>query len=484
LRRTGASTLPDISESHDLNALAPWAREVAITLARVASDVAIVIDGEGVIRTVAESGSPLPAGCNAWVGQRWVDTVTADTRRKIELLLDEVRASGVTQRREVSHPAAEGDSLPLSWTAIRLGDRGPVIAVGRDLRAVASIQQRFVEAQQEMEQAYWQRRAADSRYRLLFHAARDAVFVLDAQDLSVIEGNEAAERVFGGSDGALAGRPLADLLPEPARNAALELVAKARSSGSAGEIGLRTAPDRPSLCLSATPFRAGDRLQLLVRAHESGEGDGGVLPPMMRRLVEAMPDAVVITDSVGRIVMGNPAFVTLVHGASESALKARLLPEVVDDVQGAWASTIERTREHGLCLRVPLRIHAADRHVEVEVSATLLTEGEQQHLGFTLRLLEAAAPVRGVVLEAWPGLTDLRTRIGAVPLAGLLHEASEAVERQLILTALRKARNGLEAAADLLSLTPAALVGRLEALEIGARGSDDPAGAGPPLDSA
>lgn len=145
----------DARDTSNLDVLSPFAREVAETLARVSSDIALVIDEHGVIRTVAESGAPLQPSTDAWVGRRWVDTVTADTRRKIELLLDEAQSSGITQRREVNHPGTEGDDVPVAWTAIRLGEHGPVVAVGRDLRAVAAIQRRFLDAQQEMELDYW-----------------------------------------------------------------------------------------------------------------------------------------------------------------------------------------------------------------------------------------------------------------------------------------------------------------------------------------
>lgn len=149
---TADSLAPD-----PLSALSPLATEVAATMARIASDIAIVIDGDGIIRSVAEGAAPLSATpwVSDWVGRRWVDTVTADTRLKIEALLSELRTSGVTQRREVNHPLADGDQVPVAWAAIRLGDAGPVVAVGRDLRAVAAIQRRFLDVQHDMERDYW-----------------------------------------------------------------------------------------------------------------------------------------------------------------------------------------------------------------------------------------------------------------------------------------------------------------------------------------
>ena len=77
------------------------------------------------------------------MGRHWVDTVTGETRRKIELLLNEARAGGFSRSREVNHPSPSGPDIPVAYAAVQLGEGGPVLAVGRDLRAVAAIQQRF-----------------------------------------------------------------------------------------------------------------------------------------------------------------------------------------------------------------------------------------------------------------------------------------------------------------------------------------------------
>mgnify|MGYP000977602329 CR=1 FL=1 len=50
------------SDRDRLGALSPLAQEVAEVIARVASDVALVIDQQGVIRSVSEGSSTLPAG--------------------------------------------------------------------------------------------------------------------------------------------------------------------------------------------------------------------------------------------------------------------------------------------------------------------------------------------------------------------------------------------------------------------------------------
>ncbi len=466
---------PDTASPVNFDALSPVAKEVAQAMARVASDIALVIDRDGVIRSVAEGASPLPAECSHWVGRRWVDTVSTDTRRKIEMLLDEVGSSAISQRREVNHPTGDGDSVPMAWTAIRLGEHGPVVAVGRDLRAVAAIQRRFLDSQHEMELDYWQRRHADNRYRTLFNVARDAVMVLDADTLRVIEANEAARGLLRApeSQPIASGQPVTSLVPEVARAPLAELLGTARTSGRGGEIRLRMATVGPTWDVSATPFIMGERQNLLLRARDHDDGIDAE-PAIMRTLVESTTDAIVITDSAGHIQMANPAFLTLVHQPSEARVKGQGLADVVGDRDGSWRDTLARTRLEGLCPRTALTVmRDGDFGIGVEVVSTVLTDGDQELLGFTLRTVEPPRPVGPMYsVQAWPELDALRAQVGLVPLAHLLHDAAGAVERQMIRTALRQAAGQVSVAARLLCVDVQVLSARMQQLDLWADGSD------------
>jgi len=146
-------------ESADLAALSNWAPELAETFVVLASDIALVLDGQGTIRKMAQhAGRPLLADAD-WVGRLWVDTASIDSRPKVRQILAEVASTGVARRREINHPQpAPAPSLALAYTAIRLGEEGPTLAVGHDLREQAAMQQRFLIAQQALEQSYWQSR--------------------------------------------------------------------------------------------------------------------------------------------------------------------------------------------------------------------------------------------------------------------------------------------------------------------------------------
>ena len=263
----------DASPKPDLGNLSPLAREVASALSRVASNVALVVDASGRIVAAAEGSVPLRASCGAWEGLSWIDTVTGESRHKIAGLLDEVSRDGLTQPREVNHPTRSGVDIPLVWTAIRLGSEGLILAVGRDMRSVSEIQRRFMDAQHEMERDYWQRRHADARFHVFFHADVDALIAVDAGSLAVLETNEAARALLG-DRGLAAGRRLMSLLPPAARPAVSGLLSGVRASGRPAEVRVALSEGGTDCDLAATPITVGDWSGLLLRGRRPAQGAG------------------------------------------------------------------------------------------------------------------------------------------------------------------------------------------------------------------
>jgi hypothetical protein len=164
------------AELSDLAAMAALAPLLAQAFVSLACDIALVLDPQGIITYVAhsETGSLIPIGA-VWIGSRWTETVTLETRSKIEGLLTDVAASGRAQRREVTLSSTAGATIPVSYAALRLGPAGPTLAVGRDLRAAASLQERFLKAQRELEQGYRVALGAAEKVAPVRHAGGQAL---------------------------------------------------------------------------------------------------------------------------------------------------------------------------------------------------------------------------------------------------------------------------------------------------------------------
>jgi transcriptional regulator PpsR len=448
----------------DLTALSDCAAELAEVMVSLASDIALVIDDDGVIRSVAQSGAaPLAPGMERWVGRAWADTVTGDTRRKIELMLTDLNLTGVARRREVNVSGASG-TIPLAYTAMRLGHGGPVIAVGRDLRAVAAIQQRFLDAQQDLERSYWRARQLESRYRLLFQVATDAVMTVEATSLRIVEANHAAAACFGRGGAALAGQGAVAGFEPASRPAVQALLDSARASGRPAEIPARLAGGGP-VAVSATPFRARDGMRLLLRVrHAEPAGAGSPeLAIALARLVDTTRDGVAVTDSAGRIQVANPAFVTLVGAASEDQVRGRAIADWLGRIDSDVPTLIAGVHGHGIAelVRTQLRREGGQGAIEVDVAAALLTEGDQECFGFTLRpcgsAADAAAERRRTRLAS--ALAVLEGALAAeAPASGLLREAQRIVQRHFVALALERSGGDAEAAAALLGMNATELV--------------------------
>ncbi|MGJ7506191.1 transcriptional regulator PpsR [Variovorax sp. GT1P44] len=444
----------------DLAALAAWAPELARTFVSLSSDIALIVDPSGVIRNVAQGeGDPLAPLAYDWVGQRWADTVSCDTRAKIESMLQEVTSTGIARRREVNHPFHHGVSIPVAYSAIRFGSDGPVLAIGRDLRTIAAIQQRFLDSQQEMELGYWRARQAETRYRLLFQVATDAVLVVDGHTLRILEANQAASRMFDIASEHLTDRPATIGFEERSRASVEELLVSARGSGQTGEIRARLVGKVTMTHVAATPFRADDTMRLLVRVRAVDTPDlSTTLSHSLTRLVDDSSDGVVVTDSGGRVLLANPAFLSLVRLNREAEVKGLPIMDWLGMPDRPLAALLPQVRKDGLVRRIRSWIKVAHAPVaRVEISAALLTEGDQECIGFTIHRTEEARDDERSPYEMNLALQRLAGRVGRAPLAELVAEAAVLAERHFIETALAQARDDETDAATLLGITPAEL---------------------------
>ena len=434
----------------DLSALSDWAPQLAEAFVSLASDIALVIDQNGVVLNVTQGGaSPLAPSAHEWVG-----------RAKVGLLLKDVVTTGFARRREVNHPSSAGADIPVAYTAMRLGEQGPVLVVGRDLRAVAAIQQRFVDVQQEMERGYWRTRQSEARYRLLFQVANDAVLVVDAETLNILEANDAAAQLFDMAVAQLQGRPVTFGFENRSRGAVEELLLTSRRLGQPAEIRARLNGKVSTTHVAATPFRTDDAMRLLVRVRPLDTPESPAnRSATLARTVDAAMDSVVVTDSSGRILAANPAFLSLVQVDAEVEVKGRALQDWIEGTGQIFDVFIPQVQRLGIARHSVSRVRRADAQpVMVEISAALLAEGDQECIGFTIRALPhaAAAPASEAVELLGAAVERLAARLGEVALPELLREVAALVERHAIQTAAR--RSGDDAAtASALGITGASL---------------------------
>ena len=461
------------------NSLGDLDADIAGKLIAAAADVALIVDGEGIIQDVASKGEELAeTGLKDWVGKLWIDTVTVESRPKIEALLREM--SGDRPRaRQVNHPSSSGQDVPILYSAVPVGEAGRLVAVGRDLRTVAALQQRLVEAQQSMEREYSRLRHAETRYRLLFQLAAEAVVIVDAATLRVIEANPATAEQTGLPAGKIVGRPLPDLFaPESAENLRTVL-ASVRATGRPEDVQVQLFDRKSEVRVTASLFRQERSSHFLLRIGAIQVGAGAIIVPKTKSrlltVVENLPDGFVVTGLDQRILTVNQAFLDLAQLATEELARGEPLDRWLGrsgvDVSVLTASL----REHGSVQRFMTVLRGEYGSIEeVEVSAVAVASGDQPCFGLTIRHAgRRTRPDTPRLSDMQNSVSHLTELVGRVSLKDLVRETTDVVERLCIEAALELTDDNRASAAEMLGLSRQSLYAKLRRYGIGDLPSDE-----------
>ena len=470
---------------HPFEAPGKWLAEVdpetASRLVTAASDMALVIDEHGLIQDLAFGSDELSLeleGCESWRGQPWTVAVTVESRPKIEALLREAGGEDIPRWRQVNHPSSRGADVPVLYSAIRVGGAGRVVAVGRDLRAVAMIQQRLVDAQQSMERDYWRMRQVETRYRLLFQTASEAVLIVDATTGKVLEANPSAGEYLRDAGRGPVGQVFPGWFDADSAQAVRSLLAAARASGRADEVRARLAEGGREFRVSASLFRQEDQPLLLVRLSPAADASISALPKLkttLLKVAESVPDALVVTGPDGRVVTANRAFLELAQLATEEQARGESLDRWLGRPGVDLSVLIANLRQHGTVRLFATTLRGEyGSTAEVEISAVALVNGEQPCLGFTIRNVgrRLSGELRSGGRELPRSVEQLTELVGRVSLKDLVREATDVIERLCIEAALELTGDNRASAAEMLGLSRQSLYVKLRRYGLGDLGPD------------
>ena len=437
--------------------LSEWAPELAQTMVSLGGDIALVIDERGIIQRVDQRAlTPLACDAHEWIGHRWSDTVTVESRPKLERLMAEATATCATKKREVNHNSRTGGaSVPVAYTAIRLGSRGPILAVGRDLGISAALQQRFLGAQQEMERNYSRARQSEARYRLLFQVATDAVIVVDGVTLTIVEANQSACELFDLTPAQIMGQNAVFGFERASREAVNALLVTALESGQSAETRANLMGKVSSTSVTATPFRVVDSKQLLVRIRATSSlGSPSALGATLARLVDSATDGVAVTNVAGCILMANAAFLRLVHAGTEASVRGHPIADWISVPGVPFSDVLSRVqRERMLDFMSSTALQSDAQLKPVEVAATLLSEMDPPCIGFSVRVAPClSGELASTVERMQAAVKVLCDQVGSEALPELMRRAAEVLQRNFIHVAMERAGADLNKAASLLGI--------------------------------
>jgi transcriptional regulator PpsR len=442
---------------------------------QASADLVLWLDPEGRITEVRPRMPLGDADLKGWVGRSWAETVLPDTRAKVGQLLEEARATGVSRSRQVNQTLPQGGDVPIACTGVLLEDEGGFLVLGRNLQALSDLQRRLVEAQQALERDYWRLRQMESRYRLLFQRASDALIVVDAESLRIIDVNRSAAQVFGVPARKLTGRILPDdvgLAREEAAEVRRHLEG-IRDLGR-GESVTFSAPAGGGWRLDGSILRDEREGIILVHLQEVGPGDQGVgaAPPGLSPslLLEGSPDPLVVVDRGSRVLMANRAFRNLVQASSREEVTGESLGRWLGRPGADMTVLLTNLEKFGEVRLFPTTLHSAlGMESEVEISATPIAGSDPEAIGLTIRNVsrriwaESGGSARRDLSSAVEQLTD---QVGKVSLKELVQDTVGIVEAHFIESALKLTDGNRTAAAEILGVSRQSLYTKLRRYDV------------------
>ena len=448
--------------------------QTTASLISAAADVALVLDENGVIQDMAFGSDELRDGHHDWLGKPWQQTVTIESRPKVEEMLSEAASAGRVKWRHINHPSADSADLALLYTIVPLSSKAGAqrsVAFGRDLRSQVALQQRLVSAQLSMERDYWRLRHVETRYRLLFQVATEAVLIFDATTEKLEEANPAAFKLIG-EKARTANWTLVQGLDSLSVPAVQQMFAALRLRGRADSITVCFADSADVYNLSGSLFRQENSTHFLVRVTPLKPVEASTassLTQLLARVIENVPDAFVVTDVDGRVLSANRAFLELTQLASEALVRGESLQKWLGRSGVDMNVLISNLRQRGTVRLFATTVQGEYGSVaDVEISAVSVTSDDQPCLGFTIRDIGRRLTNEPITSKDLPRSAGQMTElVGRVPLRDIVRETTDLIEELCIEAALELTGDNRAAAAEMLGLSRQSLYIKLKRFGVG-----------------
>jgi transcriptional regulator PpsR len=425
----------------------------AIGVASAASDLAFLLDTAGVIEEVrlGSQQMPLDAASKQWVGKRLLEIVTSESRPKVEEVLAEAKSQQAGRWRHVNFPSSQGADIPVLCSAIPIGVTGKVIAFGRDLRM----------------------RHMESRYRLLFELASEAVLIVDSNTQRILEANPAASKILAQQAKRVQGKSLEDVFPDASRDVINDLLMGVRASGHPDARPITLPKDNIEVSVSASLFRQETGTMFLVRlspmaAAEPISGSSSKRS-LMLDVLEHAPDGFVVTDGEGKILSANRAFVDMLQLSKAEQVQGRNLGDWLGRTDVDLSVLIANIQQRGAVRLFGTLLRSANAtETAVEISGVSVKTRSTSCLGFSIRDVGQRLSAERPSLNELPRSADqLVELVGRVPLQEIVAETADLIEKLCIEAALRLTRDNRASAAEMLGLSRQSLYVKLRRYGIG-----------------
>ncbi len=430
-------------------------------------DVTLLLDMDGVIRDASFSSSLPEEGATAWLGRPWVDTVVGGD--KVRRMIEDAVKSGVSAFRQITQRFPSGLELPMEYTTLLLGGKAGLMAIGKNLQAVAELQSRLIDAQQAMERDYWKLREVETRYRLLFETSNEAVVLVRETNLRIVEANPAAIEALGlGKSTAedVAGREILSELPPAEREPFHAMLLRVREQGKAPAIVAHLGRERTAWMVRASLVNSDPGPMFLLQLARVGQpavNPKQAVTVPVDDMLDRMPDGFVLLDRDGIIQRANRAFLDLVEVTAKGSVIGERLSRWLWRPGADLSVLLANVHRHKIVRLFSTTLHGElGSEAQVEIAAAGSSDVDPQFVGLVIRdigrRLQSVPSDDRRLLAAMGSITE---QIGKTSLRQLVDDTTSIVERHHIKAALEMANGNRTAAAEILGLSRQSLYAKL-----------------------
>lgn len=431
-------------------------------------DITLVLDSKGVIEKANISSQIANEDLKSWHGRPWSDVVDKSSGRKVEQIVKDASASGFSAFRQVNQRFPSGLELPIEYTAVRLGERRGLVAIGRTLKAVAELQTRLIAAQQLLERDYWRLREVEARYKLLFDVSNEAVVMLNATTTQIVEANPAALQALGHADPRrerLIGREFTTYIASREQIAFTGMIARVVDRGRAPGLIFHLGPEREAWIVRASLSSSETGGLVVLQFTSTGvprKETGSPASGMLEQLIERAPDGFVVVDRDGVILKCNAAFLELAELAAKGSVIGEKLSRWLSQPGADSETLISNLQKHRVVRLFPTTLLGElGTETSVEISAAGNVDIDPALIGLTIRNIGRRLPPGDGNTRIDEALQAIAARIGKGPLKRLVQDTVDLVELNHINAVLDSVSGNRTAAAELLGLSRQSLYMKL-----------------------
>ena len=432
---------------------------LAAELLAYSVDLVLIINQSGVIEKCIDGSKPVSSNTSSLLGKKWLDTVAIDSQPKVNALLRTSEDQDEQKWRQVNQEIDGSASIPIQYSTIFFAKQNQLVAIGKDLSGISSLQQKLVESQQEIERDYANLHAIQNRYLQLFNSIDQAYLIVDSQTLKIIEVNKSAGFLVGDLK-KVQGKLFVNLFPAKDHEAIQSYLLESKSGILQSSIQTTLENLKENVEISSTILREGNQNVCLVSIKPKSQaaqlGTANEQAILLSQALEDFQDGFIVCSTNGVILTSNNTFVSMSQSTQRDTILGKSFEIWLGRASIDLKIILGTVREYGSIKDYASTITADDGSspLDVRISAVSFSSGKLSLVAIGIHPISKASNQPADKPDSLgKNAKELTQLVGKVPLKQIVTETTDIIEKLCILAALDLTMTNRASAAELLGLS-------------------------------